>query len=290
MAPEQALGQNVDGRSDIYGTGVMLFEMLTGRRPYDNKDKVALLGQHVAGAIPSLRERAPQLMLPLELEQVVTKFLSKSPSDRYADAAEAMGALLDIPLEGGVQILSSRNPSYRGRDQSGSFRTGNSGPVIIQSEAVPALTQERAFQVAETQRPPAPESMSLRPKRSMGMIVAVAGVAVAIIVAAIFYVKGKDHTNDDSDSRRPVTTTTSSSGSSTSGIPALSPEALKEQAAKALAKSDGGDPQGLADLEALATAHAGQPVVLIGLAKAYSHAKRHVEAIGAVKRLVSTSP
>jgi serine/threonine protein kinase len=291
MAPEQALGQNVDGRSDIYGTGVMLFEMLTGRRPYDNKDKVALLGQHVAGAIPSLRERAPTLMLPIELEQVVTKLLSKSPSDRYADAAEAMQALLDVPLEGGVLIASSRTPSRRGFEQSGSFRTGNSGPVIIHSEAVPALTQERAFQTAETQRPPAPDSTPPLRRRPMGMIVAVAGVAVVLIVAAIFYVRGKGKANDDeSDPRRPVATATASNSGSTPLMPALTPDELKDQANKALARADGGDPQGLADLEALATAHTGQPVVLIDLAKAYSHAKRHVEAIGAVKRLVTASP
>ena len=291
MAPEQALGQNVDGRSDIYGTGVMLFEMLTGRRPYDNKDKVALLGQHVAGAIPSLRERAPALMLPLELEQVVTKLLAKSPSDRYADAAEAMQALLDIPLDGGgVLILSSRTPSRRGHDQSGSFRTGNSGPVVIHSEAVPALTQERAFQTAETQRPPAPDSMMMKPKRSFGMIIGVAVVAVVLIAAAIFYVKNKDKAPDTDDSRRAVASASASGSGSTPLIPALTPDELKDQATKALARADNGDPQGLADLEALSAAHTGQPVVLISLAKAYSHAKRHVEAIGAVKRLVSASP
>ncbi len=57
MAPEQALGHQVDGRADLYALGVLLFEMLSGARPYDDPDKIALLGAHVSKAIPRLSFR-----------------------------------------------------------------------------------------------------------------------------------------------------------------------------------------------------------------------------------------
>ena len=299
MAPEQALGQAVDGRSDIYGTGVMLFEMLTGRRPYDNKDKVALLGQHVAGPIPSLRERAPALNLPAELEVVVTKLLQKSPSDRYQDASEAVEALLDVPLEGGPLMLMSRTPSgrsgfMRDAERSGDYPATGSGRIRIvpTSGAVAAITQERAFQTSATEAPPSMELSRARDRSKMQALIGVAGAAVAIIVLAIWLVGrsgAKTNTDDEGDRKHAVASASTSASSSSTAAP-LSDDEAKALADKALARVDAGDAQGLADLEALAADHDGNPPILVDLAKAYSKSKRHVEAIGALKRLVTASP
>jgi serine/threonine-protein kinase len=59
MAPEQALGQPVDSRADLYALGVMAFEMITGKRPFDHESKVTLLGMHVTAPIPRMADRAP---------------------------------------------------------------------------------------------------------------------------------------------------------------------------------------------------------------------------------------
>jgi serine/threonine-protein kinase len=156
MAPEQALGQGVDGRSDVYGVGVMLFEMLTGRRPYDNKDKVALLGQHVAGAIPSIRDRAPAQDLSLELEALLLQLLAKSPDQRFADAQSAADALQSLvvngpassannPMTGAAQMLPATLPATvtipaeRNDDLGGVPLI--SQPFLLQAPALPMLPQ-----------------------------------------------------------------------------------------------------------------------------------------------------
>ena len=95
MAPEQALGRAVDGRADLYAIGVMLFEMLVGRPPFESDEPVKLLRMHV-GAPPAslaLATRGAAWVTP-ELEVLVGGALAKRPDARFADAA-AMTAALD---------------------------------------------------------------------------------------------------------------------------------------------------------------------------------------------------
>jgi len=86
MSPEQALGQDVDSRADLYALGIMLFEMLTGKRPFNADSAVRLLGMHVTSPVPTLQSVAPEIAVSPELENVVRKLLAKDASDRPADA------------------------------------------------------------------------------------------------------------------------------------------------------------------------------------------------------------
>ena len=297
MAPEQALGQGVDGRSDIYGTGVMLFEMITGRRPYDNKDKVALLGQHVAGAIPSLRERAPQLMLPAELEVVVTKLLQKSPADRYDDAQSAIDALLSLDLGGPTIMVASRNPSRSAAssaERSGDWPSRKSGSMAVASasaDPAPAVTHERPLPTGVPAES-APNLDTQGARKLPAVIYAMGAAAVVIIVVLIVLLSGKKGSDDASnDARRPATSSgPASPGSAPSASPTTSVD-FKASADKAMARVDGGDVEGgIADLVALTKDAPSDPLVLLDLAKAQSKGKHHMEALGALKKLVSASP
>ena len=93
MAPEQALGQSVTPSADIYALGVMMFEMLSGVRPFDHESKVTLLGMHVTAPIPTIAQKAPSVTVEPEVEAVVRRMLAKESADRYKDAKELIDAL-----------------------------------------------------------------------------------------------------------------------------------------------------------------------------------------------------
>jgi serine/threonine protein kinase len=94
MAPEQALGQIVDGRADLYALGVTMFHMLTGRVPFRSPDPVTLLRMQAQAPAPTLAQGAPgRPWCTPELEGFMARALAKRPDDRYADAAEMAAAL-----------------------------------------------------------------------------------------------------------------------------------------------------------------------------------------------------
>jgi serine/threonine-protein kinase len=99
MAPEQALGQAVDARADLYAVGAMAFEMITGARPFDHESKVTLLGMHVTAPIPRMTERAPDANIPLEVEAIITRLLAKEATARHADAKELIEALDTVAIQ-----------------------------------------------------------------------------------------------------------------------------------------------------------------------------------------------
>jgi serine/threonine protein kinase len=93
MAPEQALGQAVDVRADLYALGIITYEMLTGVRPFEHESKVTLLGMHVTAPVPAMAKKAPEADVPKELEAIVGRLLAKEASSRFADAKELMDAV-----------------------------------------------------------------------------------------------------------------------------------------------------------------------------------------------------
>ncbi len=91
IAPEQAMGEPVDGRADLYSLGVVLYELTTGRTPFSGDHPLAVLSQHVNA--PPVPPRAIRPDIPRALEAVILKLLAKSPSERYGSAAEVRAAL-----------------------------------------------------------------------------------------------------------------------------------------------------------------------------------------------------
>lgn len=82
MSPEQAQGFAVDHRTDIYSTGVVLFEVFTGKLPFTADSALAVLNKHIREAVP--RPTTINPALPAELEQVMIRAMAKNPDDRYA--------------------------------------------------------------------------------------------------------------------------------------------------------------------------------------------------------------
>lgn len=86
MSPEQARGETVDTRSDIFAYGILLYRMLTGEFPFDGKDKVSIIAKILEGRHVPIRQKNETL--PPELERIIDKCLQKNPDDRYQDTRD----------------------------------------------------------------------------------------------------------------------------------------------------------------------------------------------------------
>jgi serine/threonine-protein kinase len=93
MAPEQALGEEIDGRVDLYALGVMLYEMVSGSRPFDAESRVQLLGMVASKPPPRLSERFPRLDMPPHVEAIAMRLLEKAPDRRFTNADQVIAAL-----------------------------------------------------------------------------------------------------------------------------------------------------------------------------------------------------
>jgi WD40 repeat protein len=123
MAPERFRGQ-ADARSDVFSLGLTLYEVLTGRPAFDERDRVQLIERVSRGAEPvPLRQAAPAV--PRDLERVVLKAMAREPEQRYAGAAELADDLrrflADEPVRAGRPSLGYR---------LGKFLHRNRGPVL----------------------------------------------------------------------------------------------------------------------------------------------------------------
>ena len=100
MSPEQSIGGKADVRSDVYSTGVVLFELLTGRKPFTSDDTFELLSMHRTAPVPRLASVVPDADFPPGLQAVLDRALAKAPEDRFQTAMEFATALdeaLDRP-------------------------------------------------------------------------------------------------------------------------------------------------------------------------------------------------
>jgi|GEM_PF-1017992 len=93
MSPEQGRGQVVDGRSDLYSLAVIVYEMLTGRVPFDADSAVGIVMQHINDPAPNVTRIASTL--PPKLDPVIARALSKNPDDRYPTAHEFTDAVAE---------------------------------------------------------------------------------------------------------------------------------------------------------------------------------------------------
>lgn len=136
MAPEQAAGGEVDGRTDLYALGVVLYEMLAGVLPFDGDDSAALLRMHVVATVPSIRERAPHIKIAPALEALVMRLLEKKPEKRFDNAKQCLEALDAVIAAEGLKYDPSMKlpaPGASGR-AAAVGGPGNDRPTVVAPE------------------------------------------------------------------------------------------------------------------------------------------------------------
>ena len=110
MSPQQLAGEPAGPQGDVYALGVLLFEMLAGRRPFDGPDMIAI-------ALRAAKEEAPDLSalrpdLPAAIPRVVARAMAKDPAERFASAVELREALISVRAGGDVRPLPSRRARW----------------------------------------------------------------------------------------------------------------------------------------------------------------------------------
>jgi eukaryotic-like serine/threonine-protein kinase len=148
MSPEQAAGQPTDQRTDLYAVGVMLFEMLTGERPYVAEDPMRVLQMHLFSPIPSARALKPELNLSPELEAAIVKAMQKQPADRFDSAESFDKALQEVP-----EIRRSRRTAIPSTGELAALVATDDGPVETFPRTPPSPPAPIAPQSAPSSSP-----------------------------------------------------------------------------------------------------------------------------------------
>src|ERR1041384_904713 len=129
MSPEQALGEAVDGRSDVYALGVVLYEMLTGICPFSGRNATEVIAKHISAPIPKVSDREPQT--PVALVRLVDRMLSKEPAGRPT-AAELVNELTEASTPDGLLTPSQvRRRRWRRRAIYLAIAAVGAVPVIV---------------------------------------------------------------------------------------------------------------------------------------------------------------
>lgn len=100
MSPEQATGQPVDARGDVYSAGIVLYELITGSWPFEADNQVEIMRKHLLEPPPPMAGMREGLTVLPELEAVVQKALAKKKDQRFASAVEMLAALEAVPSPG----------------------------------------------------------------------------------------------------------------------------------------------------------------------------------------------
>lgn len=173
MSPEQARGQEIDGRADLYALGVVLYEILVGKLPYNGTDALSTALAHLTEPLPEL---------PLHhgrYQEVLKKLLAKDPAQRFPDAAALLLALDRLPLEAPKEALEATliRPAVMpaGQDLAGLT------PVSI--EIPNAAPQPQPQSQAVRQPVVSPTQHRAESEQRRGPVLALAAVAVAVALA-----------------------------------------------------------------------------------------------------------
>lgn len=149
ISPEQAKGGRVDNRSDLYSLGVVMYEMMAGRPPYDGESPVAVAIQHINGKATMPSVLNPNI--PGGLEQIIVRTMARNPADRYATAS-AMLVDMDEFRKNPAILFDYNNPD---KDIDAATRMQPRPRDPDETAPLPKTVAERTAEKAQTPKPQA---------------------------------------------------------------------------------------------------------------------------------------
>lgn len=179
ISPEQASGEATDGKSDIYSVGVMIYEMLTGKLPFDADSAVSVALMQLQSTAKRPREINPGI--PIGLEQITLKAMQKRPQDRYSSAAEMLSDMERFRLNPSIvfdysSFVDNQPTKYVGSIRDAKKKAYTEKPVTKPQELSNDDDDEEEEQVNRK-----PSYYALK-----GIIIAAIAVLIVVFTIAIF--------------------------------------------------------------------------------------------------------
>ena len=253
MSPEQALGNPLDGRSDLYGASVMAYEMLCGRPPFWADDKLEILSMHTTRPPPDMNEMLQRVRtgvtLPQPIIDVILKGLAKRKEERWQTAGEYISAVEEL-LD---QLGDNTQKAWRAPTGASPLTTGAT-PVATALGPRPGPSPSTPILLTHRRRP----TTGVTSRRAIGAVALVGAAALGVLLALLL--------------REPARPTG----------PKLDPTTPAGKAAALLDRGKAGE--AIKTIEAAKKQTASDPVAQLVLGHAYAAQRKNAEAVAAYKR------
>lgn len=180
ISPEQARGGFSDAKSDIYSFGITLYEMVTGRVPFDGDTTVSIAIQHLQDELEEPSKYVPDL--PISLEQIILKCTQKSPERRYHSAEELIIDLkksLVTPNEQFVQVIPGIN-----RDQTIMFKPDEMKKIKSEADIKQTNQEEKPIEAQDLNEDEEEDEEEINPK--LEKAIRIMGIVAGVIIVIIF--------------------------------------------------------------------------------------------------------
>ena len=213
LSPEQAMGKSgdaIDGRSDLYSLGIVLYEMLTGQLPFESDTPMGLLLHHIQTVPRAPHEVRPDLGISPGLSAVLMRALEKNRDLRFQSADEMLRALEQPEMFSGTALMGSdvlSAPPPRSAPAAAGTQMYTTPPITPARMSAPARTTPQPAAPTAPVVPAAPTPAAARPA-SANMAKIAAGAAVVVVVIGLAAVGLRRSASEPAQGTQPATTQT----------------------------------------------------------------------------------